>query len=191
MTQQIANSDVVDCVPKTTNKLNLICCSPVQLAALKKPTYFSCLAQMTAGAQFVSLGSNKGLGAPDPSSLFWVPGGQCARSPGDSAMHLLLTSCQWKTNSCGPIEGKMQPCDNELKAFSKVLSALPETGAWLWCSGHVSAKGSQEPVLSYGCMGLKLQQRATALELGREIPLPIITAHGCIEHRPGCNSTGS
>lgn len=146
---------------------------------------------MTAGAQFVSLGSNKGVGPPDWSSLFWVPGGQCARSPGDTAVHLLLTSCQWKTNMYGPTEGKMQPCDSELEAFSKYHQLCLRQALGCGALGSFLPRESQEPVASYGRTRLKSQQRAAALELGREIPWPIITAGGCIEHRPGCNSTGS
>lgn len=61
MTQKIPNPDVTDCAPKA-NKLKLIY---FNLCSFKKNPFVSVVwLSLTAGAQFVTLGSNKGLGVP-------------------------------------------------------------------------------------------------------------------------------
>lgn len=58
------------------------------------------------------------------------------------------------SNSCGPVDRKDAALWRWTRSLFKVLVALPETDIWLWCPSHISAKRSQEPVLSYGCMRL-------------------------------------
>lgn len=171
--------------PRLTSKSWFI----VNLCSLKKNPFVSVVwLSLTAGAQFVTLGSNKGLGAPvHPCSGFLMVSVQETLEIQQCISSLAVSGRQI---TVGQQKERCNPVTVNSKPFQSMSNSTWDS-TWLWCSGHSSAKGSQGPVLSYGCMRLKPQQRGTAVELGREISLPIITANGCIEHRWGCNCTGS
>lgn len=137
-------------LPKAANKLQVICCTPVQLAAFKKMFVSGVWLswQQKQHVLFVWVVRNIW------SSWFLIPvvahWWSVCKKLWSCSTCFLLAALRGKRGYCGPVEGKDRaPCQWTWSLF-KVLATLPETGTWLQCFGQVSAGGRESLFVHVG-----------------------------------------